>query len=47
MSPSDMVEDDALHIGRAQAIENRLDEVLNDNLTTCQLLRDILAKLNP
>ena len=47
MSPSDMVEDDTLHISRAQAIENRLDEVLNDNLTTRQLLRDVLAKLNP
>ena len=34
MSPSDMIEDDALHIGRALAIENRLDEVMNDNLAT-------------
>jgi len=46
MSPSDMLDDDTLNIGRVIAIEAQLDQMRNQNEATHQLLQDVLDKFS-
>jgi len=47
MSPSDMIEDQLVHMYCVRAIEATMDEMKSQHEATHQLLQDILARLGP
>ena len=47
MSPSDMIEDQPVHMDRARAIEATMDEMKSQHEATHQLLQDVLTRLGP
>jgi len=47
MSPSDMIEDQPVHMDRVRAIEATIDEMKSQHEATHQLLQDVLARLGP
>jgi len=47
MSPSDMIEDQPVHMDHVRAIEATMDEMKSQPEATHQLLQDILARLSP
>jgi len=47
MSPSDMIEDQPVHMDHVHAIEATMDEMKSQHEATHQLLQDILARLGP
>jgi len=47
MLPSDMIEDQLVHMDRVRAIEATMDKMKSQHEATHQLLRDVLARLGP
>jgi len=47
MLPSDMIEDQPVHMDRVRAIEATMDEMKSQHKATHQLLQDVLARLGP
>jgi len=47
MLPSDMIEDQPVHMDRVHAIEATMDEMKSQHEATHQLLQDVLARLGP
>jgi len=47
MLPSDMIEDQPVHMEHIRAIEATMDEMKSQHEATHQLLQDVLAQLGP
>jgi len=47
MLPSNMIEDQLVHMDRVRAIEATMDEMKSQHEATHQLLQDVLARLSP
>ena len=47
MSPSDMIEDQPVHMDHVRAIEATMDEMKSQHKATHQVLQDVFARLGP
>jgi len=47
MSPSDMIDDQLVHMNRVTAIEATMDEMKSQHKATHQLLQNLIARLGP